>query len=390
MEKSLKTVAFIPARGGSKSIPLKNIKQIAGKPLIQWTIDAAIECSLIDHVYVSTDCDIIRNIVQECANEKVTVIGRSEETATDHASSEMALLEFTRKYRFENVVFIQATSPLLEAADLEKAIQYYDDEPFDSLLSVVRQKRFMWTVNSDGTVSPGNYDYRRRPRRQEFDGYLVENGAFYITGRERLLQSENRISGAIGHYEMDAASYLEIDEPEDWIIIEQLLRRKKNREIQRICQNIKLFITDCDGVLTDGGMYYSENGDELKRFNTKDAVGLGLLREQGILTAIITGEDVDLVRRRARKMKVEEVHLGITNKMEVINKLAAKYSISLDQVAYIGDDLNDYDVIGNVGLSFSVNDATECIKERADIVTLSNGGQGAVREACEFIIRYIR
>ena len=131
---------------------------------------------------------------------------------------------------------------------------------------------------------PQNYDVYNRPRRQEFTGYLVENGAFYITSREKLLSSKNRLSGKIRAYEMDESTYFEIDEPSDWIIIEkQLLNREKKNE-QNIPE-IKMFLTDCDGCLTDGGMYYSENGDELKKFNTIDGMGFKLLHEKGIITS---------------------------------------------------------------------------------------------------------
>lgn len=388
----MRTVAFIPARGGSKSIRLKNIRPIAGKPLIYWTVDAALNCPLIDHVFVSTDSEEIRDCLNVYPNEKITVIGRSQESATDYAASEVPLLEFAQRHSFDEVVFIQATSPLLSSKDLEHAISKYREGSFNSLLSVVRQKRFIWSVNQfDGTVIPINYDYTKRPRRQDFEGFLVENGAFYITRRDSLISSQNRLSGKIGHYEMSELSYLEIDEPHDFIAIEQILLKEGNRKeiSDERFKNIKMFLTDCDGVLTDGGMYYSETGDEIKKFNTKDAVGLNLLREKGIVTGIITGEDVELVRRRAAKMKVNEIHCGVSNKMELIKQLADKYNITLEQVAYIGDDLNDSDVMGSVGISFSVQDAIEIVKQKADIITESKGGQGAVREACEYIIRRI-
>ncbi|MBQ7587712.1 MAG: acylneuraminate cytidylyltransferase family protein [Lachnospiraceae bacterium] len=183
----IKTAAFIPVRGGSKSIPLKNIKEIAGKPLVYWTVKAACDCKNIDVVYVATDSDKIRETVEGFYLDKVKVIGRSEESASDTASTESALLEFAERYEFENVVLIQATSPLLTGNDLEGGFRLYMSDKTDSVLSVVRQKRFNWEPQKDGTVKPSNYDVFYRPRRQEFDGYLVENGAFYITSRKALI-----------------------------------------------------------------------------------------------------------------------------------------------------------------------------------------------------------
>jgi CMP-N-acetylneuraminic acid synthetase len=216
------TVAFIPARGGSKSIPLKNIKEIGGKPLIWWTIKAAIDCDFIEKVFVSTDSEIIKNCVEEFGFSKVEVIERSSETSTDTASSESVLLEFCQKTDFDKVFFIQATSPLLATGDLKRAWEKFHSSGVDSMLSVVRKKQFIW--HDDGTA---NYDPINRPRRQDWDGYLVENGAFYLSSKTNILSSKCRISGKMGFYEMDENSIFEIDEPSDWIILENLLLNKQ-------------------------------------------------------------------------------------------------------------------------------------------------------------------
>lgn len=220
----MKTVAFIPVRGGSKSIPLKNIKEINGKPLVYWTVKAASECPDIDEVYVATDSDVITTIVNGFGMDKVQVIGRSAESASDTASTESAMLEFGEKYEFDNIVLIQATSPLLQSLDLEHGFELFFEKDTDSVLSVVRQKRFLWEEKDD-FVEPINYDYLNRPRRQEFDGFLVENGAFYITTKALLQASRCRISGRIKAVEMKEATYFEIDELSDWIIIEKLMEQ---------------------------------------------------------------------------------------------------------------------------------------------------------------------
>ena len=371
-------VGFIPVRGGSKSIPLKNIKLIAGQPLVYWTIKAAVECSQINLIYVATDSEQIKNVVESFKFEKVKVIGRSEETATDTASTESAMIEFASKYEFENICLIQATSPLLTAEDLSRGFKIFEDA--DSVLSVVRQKRFIWREKK--FAEPLNYNYMNRPRRQEFDGYLVENGAFYITSRKNLLQSKCRLSGKIKTVEMTEETYFEIDEPSDWIIIENLLKsRKKN-----LNRKIKMFLTDCDGTLTDGGMYYTSDGDVMKKFCTADGVGLNLLKEHGIITGIITGENSQIVKRRADKLKISEVHLGVQDKISVVKNLCEKYKINLNEVAYIGDDLNDVDLLKIVGLSICPSNAADEVKNISDYVTKKSGGNGAVREAAKYIL----
>lgn len=219
----MKNVAFIPVRGGSKSIPLKNIKPLLGKPLVYWTAKAASDCKHIDTVFIATDSDEIEKTVNSLGIEKVKVIRRSAETATDTASTESAMLEFAQNYEFDNIVLVQATSPMLKGSDLDNGFNKFFEDKTDSVLSVVRQKRFIWDYNSSGYAEPVNYDVYNRPRRQEFDGYLVENGAFYITSKANLLKSKNRVSGNIAAVEMDENTFFEIDEPSDWIIIEGLM-----------------------------------------------------------------------------------------------------------------------------------------------------------------------
>lgn len=378
-------VAFIPVRGGSKSIPLKNIKEIAGKPLVYWTAKAANDANCIDKVYIATDNNVIKETVMSFHLPKVEVIGRSSDSASDTASTESAMLEFAEKYDFNNIFLIQATSPLLQSADLENGYELFTSENTDSVLSVVRQKRFHWSIDEYGYAHSTNYDVLKRPRRQEFDGYLVENGAFYITSKSALLDTKNRISGNIKAYEMDEATYFEIDELYDWIIIENLLRnREKNK---KEVPEIKMFLSDCDGVLTDGGMYYSENGDELKKFNTKDGMGFRLLREKGIITGIITGETRNLNRRRAEKLNIDELFEGVQDKTVIIRKLCEKYKISLNQVAYIGDDLNDLEAVKMVGWGCCVADGEEEVKKVADYITQKNGGFNAVREVINLILK---
>lgn len=384
-------VAFIPVRGGSKSIPLKNIKPICGKPLVYWAVKAACGCKYIDKVYVATDSDQIKETVAAFKTgieadlfEKVEIIGRSAESASDTASTEFAMLEFANNYEFDNIVLVQATSPLLQSSDLSRGFETFNEEETDSVISVVPQKRFNWSYYGKGYARPTNYDVFHRPRRQEFEGYLVENGAFYITSKPDLLKSQNRVSGNIRAVEMNEDTFFEIDEPSDWIIIEALM--KKNRiSAPKEFPKIKMFLTDCDGCLTDGGMYYSEKDDELKKFNTRDGMGFGLLRKQGIITGIITSESVDLNRRRAEKLKLDVLEAGCEDKLSAIKKYCEQYGIALKNVCYIGDDINDIEAIKMVGLGCCPVDAMPEVKAVAKYVTKAKGGEGVIREVVENI-----
>ena len=371
-------VALIPVRGGSKSIPLKNIKEIAGKPLVYWTVQAAQNTPEIDKIYVSTDHERIKEIVEAFSFSKVEVIERGKETATDTASTESVMIEFAQKYLFDTIVLIQATSPLLKSNDLSKGIKLFKQPDTDSVLSVVKQKRFIWEMNGEGYAEAKNYKVNERPRRQEFDGFFVENGAFYITSRESLLQSACRISGRIKMVEMSEETYYEIDEPSDWDIIENLLLKETQGNIEE--KRYKAFFTDCDGCLTDGGMYYDAHGNEMKKFNATDGKGFQILREKGILTGIITGEDTDIVVNRAKKLKVDVLEKGVQDKLEVIEKICKQYGMKKEEIVYVGDDINDLDVIKAVGYGCCVNNSVDIVKKASKYITKRNGGSGAVRE----------
>jgi N-acylneuraminate cytidylyltransferase len=222
-------VAYIPVRAGSKSIPRKNIKFIAGKPLIYWSMKAASECSDIQQIYVCTDSEEIANTAVSFGFDKCQVIGRSSESASDTASTEFGMLEFADEYQFDNIVLIQATSPLIEARDLTLGFRQLVNGA-DSVLSVANQRRFIWREDINGYYVPVNYNIRKRPLRQEFDGFLVENGAFYITSKEYLLKYKCRLSGNVKIVRMAEESYVELDEPYDWCFVEQcLISRKLNR-----------------------------------------------------------------------------------------------------------------------------------------------------------------
>ena len=379
------TTAFIPVRGGSKSIPLKNIRDFCGKPLVYWTVRAAVDVSAIDKVVVATDSDKIIRTVQAFGLPKVEIYERDAENAQDTSSTESVMLEYLNKTalpKSDVFILIQATSPMLCSSDLEKGLRLFDDA--DSVLSAVRNKRFFW--NEDGKSL--NYDYRNRPRRQEFAGCLMENGAFYINTVGNILRDRNRLSGKIAVCEMPEYTSFEIDEPDDWIIMEALMRRHiLKKECSRT--KIKLVLTDVDGVLTDGGMYYSENGDELKKFNTRDGMGFQLLREAGIKTGIITSEETGLVARRAKKIKADFLIQGRRDggKVAAAEEICRQLGISLDEVAYIGDDINCKPLLETVRLAACPADAVDAIKELAGIqITAHCGGAGAFREFAEFLL----
>lgn len=385
METSTSVVALIPARGGSKSIPRKNIRHLAGRPLIYWSLDALTGCRDVNETWVSTDDAEIEAVVASYDSDvPLRVFQRDQTTATDTATSEEALLEFARQRTFDILVFVQATSPLIDSETISRAVAMVTSGKYDSVLSVVRQKRFIWMSGTNGAEAV-NYNYRNRPRRQDFDGYLVENGACYVTRRSALLESGNRISGRIGFVEMDEAAYHEIDEPADWPVIEELLKCRK-RESSRRLFSPQYVVIDCDGTLTDGGMYYTSDGEAMKKFNTRDAVGLRLLQQAGIPVAIMSGENSPIVTARASKIGITDVFIGIEDKTQELRRFANEKDVPLSSIAFIGDDINDLGVMGTVGFSACPSDAASEIRDIVDYVSPLPGGRGAVRNIVGYLL----
>jgi len=380
-------IAFIPARCGSKSIPHKNVKIICGKPLIYWSLLALSNSKIIDQIYVATDCKKIKDIVLDFNFKKILIFHRKKENATNTASTESVMMEFINSHNFlDNDLFllVQATTPFTLSKDFDNAVnRIINNKYIDSVISCVESKRFFWTKDGE----PINYDYFDRPRRQEFEGQLMENGAFYINYIKNIKTNQNRLSGNISPYIMPYYSGFEADEEDDWLIIEKLMYKyivKKHPT-----RLIKLFATDVDGVLTDAGMYYDNNGNELKKFNTHDGMSFKLLKEKRILTAIITSENTEIVKLRAKKLQVDYLFQGVKNngKLEVINKICLENNISLADVAYIGDDINDFDVLSSVGFAACPINSTQKIKDIEKITHLKkSGGDGAVREFVELIL----
>lgn len=381
-------IAFVPVRGGSKSIPMKNIKPFCGKPLVYWTVAALQESVRVDKIIVATDSSEISETVNSFQFDKLSVYNRLPENATDTASTESVMLEYIQAADLQNdavFILVQATSPLTQAAHIDEALAVFDGGNFDSLLTCVVNKRFFW--NENGTSK--NYDYEHRPRRQDFGGQLMENGAFYISLVKNIKESKNRLSGKIGIYEMPEYTSIEIDEEDDWLLLEKMMHRHVLS--QKPKRDIQLFISDIDGVLTDGGMYYSELGDELKKFNTRDGMGFGLLRNAGIKTAIITSENTRIAERRAEKLKIDYLKQGMARigKLEAALEICREANIDLSQTAYIGDDVNCFELLSKVGFPACPADAADKIKAIPGIKILTKkGGEGCVREFIDEILGY--
>ncbi|KRP93267.1 MULTISPECIES: acylneuraminate cytidylyltransferase family protein [Bradyrhizobium] len=221
-----KTLAVIAARGGSKGIPHKNLLDLCGKPLIAWTVEQARAARGVDVVAVSSDSEAIL-----AAAEAAGAVGvrRPDDISGDLASSESAWLHAldateARLGRFERVVALQATSPIREPGDIENALETFDRDHLDSLLSVCEvEDYFNWRIGANGP-EPINYDYRNRRMRQQIEKRYLENGSFYVLIPSLLREQNNRLGGKIGFHVMDRHKMFQIDRPEDVKLCAAIMR----------------------------------------------------------------------------------------------------------------------------------------------------------------------
>jgi N-acylneuraminate cytidylyltransferase len=375
-------IAFIPARAGSKSIPNKNIKSFCGKPLIYWNL-LALQDADVDEIVVATDCVKTKEAVNSFNFSKVKIYDRKRENAQDSSSTESVMLEYIEASNLSDTdifVLVQATSPFTQSGHFNEGLKLFENH--DTVLSCCESKRFSWR---NGKAL--NYDIFNRPRRQDFRGTLIENGAFYISLVADIKKTKNRISGNIGIYQMPEYTYTEIDEPEDWIVAESLMKKFVLKNEIPDFSNIKIFLSDVDGVLTDAGMYYTENGDEFKKFCTYDGMGFQILQKTGVKVGLLTSEDKDLNRRRAKKLGLDFDFHGAKDKLQIVKDVCKKENISLSEVAYIGDDVNCFELLSNVSFPACPYNAVAKIKSIPGIIQLSkNGGEGVVREFVEKIL----
>ena len=380
-----KSIGFIPLRKNSKGIINKNRRKLLGRPMFTWVLTEAI-FSELDQVYIFTDDENIMDYVNRNYqwSEKVICVERSAENASDTASTESAILEFCENIDvdFNFFCLLQATSPLTRREDINEALSTVVNGNFDAALTVVKTHRFIWSKTGESL----NYDYQNRPRRQDFDGLLIENGAVYCTTKTGLLESKNRLSGKIATIEMPEDTLVEIDSEKDWMQVEQLLisRFKSGRSAQRI----NYLVLDVDGVFTDGRVVYGEAGELSKTFDMRDGMGLEILRQHGVKVMVMTSENSKVVAQRMKKLKIQDVFLGIKDKYSFLENVCASEDISLSNVAYIGDDVNDLSNMLRAGWSMCPANATKAIRYYADLVLSNKAAEGAIREATEFIMNY--
>jgi len=219
--KRNKIICLIPARSGSTRIKNKNIVKIKNKPMIQYSLNAALKSKLISKIYVATNSKKIKNSIKIFNQKKINIISRSKQSETQYAKTEVLLNEFCKNYDFDILVLLQITNIFITSKILDNALKKFILSKADGLVSVIKFVNFVWKKNKN-FIKPFNYNPKKRPRSQEFNNFVLENGSFYIFRRKKYLKHQNRIHGKITFFEMPKKSYFDIDTKEDLKIVKSL------------------------------------------------------------------------------------------------------------------------------------------------------------------------
>lgn len=382
---SVENVAVIPARGGSKGIPRKNLRRVGGVPLIARAIQSARAASLIDRVVVSTDDDEIAAVAREWGAD---VVARPADLAGDTASSESALVHTIdvlaeRGVLVDVLVFMQATSPFIDPTDLDRAVDRIAGDECDAVFSGVASWGFLWRTSGGGAIGV-NHDLRTRPRRQDREPEFLETGAFYVMDAEGFRTAGHRFFGRVGVTVVPELHALEIDTPEQLEMANALAPLAAASA--RVPIDVDAVVTDFDGVHTDDRVTVAQDGTESVRVSRSDGMGVALLRRAGIPMLILSTETNPVVAARAAKLRVDVIQ-GQDDKAAALEAWARDTGIPLDRIAYLGNDVNDLACFGLVGWPIAVPDAHPRVLAAARHVLGSSGGDGAVRELAESVLQ---
>ena len=378
-------IAIIPARGGSKGIPNKNLQTVGGVTLLARTISACLKSESIATVYVSTDSD---DIAAVALNNGAQVIRRPADISGDTASSESALLhslnEIVKTSSLpKNVLFAQCTSPFITHTDIDGILDLLKDH--DSALTVTHSHAFIWRKDNTGNAIGINHDSAIRLPRQQLDPEYKETGALYAMNIDQFRTCGHRFFGRIGMYEVPADRSMEIDEPEDLRLANTLEIQEKSMPSRESLQAIKAVVFDFDGVMTDDQVYITETGEEMVMASRSDGMGISALKNAGLKLLILSKERNPVVARRAEKLQIEVIQ-ACDNKLEALTEWLSKNQLPLSQCAYVGNDINDLQCMQAVKLAIAPIDAHPLATQAAHWRLTRAGGKGAIRELSDAII----
>lgn len=399
-------LAIIPARGGSKGIPRKNIKSFAGYPLIAYSIAAGLQSELTTRVIVSTDDEEIAAVARKWGAQ--TPFLRPAEFAADN-TLDLPVFQHALKWLKEHegyvpdiVVQLRPTSPARQVGMVDEAIRLLLDHPeADSVRGVVpadENPHKMWRVDTEtglmhGLLKVEGIDEPYNAPRQKLPPVYWQTGHIDAIRPERTFMAGDSMSGKnILPLFLDPSYTVDIDTPFDWMRYEWLVTHAgldmvwPGRARRGIPKKVDLVVMDFDGVMTDDCVIVDQNGIESVRCSRADGMGIRLLRESGMKIIVLSTERNPVVMTRCKKLLLECIH-GVLKKGDILNNYLKEKEIDPQNVIYVGNDINDLPCFPLVGCAVVPADANPEVKKEADIVLLHKGGEGAVRELCDILLQ---
>jgi YrbI family 3-deoxy-D-manno-octulosonate 8-phosphate phosphatase len=382
------TCVVIPARGGSKGIPGKNLRRVGGVPLLARTINAARAARTVDHVVVSTDDLMIARVARRYG---ALVIERPSDLSGDTASSESAVLHALDVLESDGivpevVVLMQCTSPFTIADDVDRTVTAVRHGA-DTAFTAVPTHAFIWTEH-DGVAMGVNHEATTRLRRQDRPAEYRENGAVYAMRAERFRQVRHRFFGTIAIVATDAARSIEIDDPDELSLARRLASLfDHDRSTGPLPDVVQALVLDFDGVFTDDSVLTFEDGTEAVVASRRDGMGLSLLRTAAprLPIVVLSSETNRVVQARCRKLGIAAIQ-GLVDKETTLRSWCADNDVELSGVVYVGNDVNDIGCMTAVGCAVAPRDAHPAAIDAADLVLTARGGRGAIRELTEVLI----
>ncbi|WP_329118227.1 acylneuraminate cytidylyltransferase [Streptomyces sp. NBC_01465] len=376
-----KVLAVIPARGGSKGVPAKNLAPVGGVPLVARAVRACLGARLVTDVVVSTDDAAIAEAARAAGAE---VVARPAELSGDTATSEAAVLHALESYEGTDVVLlVQATSPFITSEEIDGVAAAVAENGADSALTVAPSHGFIWR---EGAEAHGvNHDKAYRPRRQDRPQDYLETGAAYAMDAEGFRTAGHRFFGRTDLVRTDPARVLEIDDPHDLARARALAPHFDSAALPTLA-DIDAVVLDFDGTQTDDRVLIDSEGRELVAVHRGDGLGVAALRDRTPLRLLILStEQNPVVAARARKLRIPVLH-GIDRKDIALKQWCDEQSIAPERVLYVGNDVNDLPCFALAGWPVAVADAHDVVRGAARAVTTTPGGEGAIREIAAWLL----
>ncbi len=406
MVERTEILAVIPARGGSKGIPRKNIRPFLEHPLIAYSIAAALQSEQVTRTIVSTDDEEIAAVARSCGAE--TPFLRPAELAQDQTTDfpvfeqALAWLKENEGYRPAVVVQLRPTSPLRPRGLVDRAVRTLLDAPeADSVRGVIpsgQNPYKMWRIDAQGRMAPllsvpGIAEPYNAPR-QALPPTYWQTGHIDAIRTACILQKHSLSGDVILPLQIDPRYAVDIDTVNDWRRAEWLVMQG---DLPMVCpgaivrplpSNVRLVVFDFDGVMTDDRVWIDQDGCEQVVVSRSDGMGINLLRDAGIDAIVLSTETNPVVAARCKKLRLPYLQ-GLKNKTEALQAEISQRQVEAAQVVYLGNDVNDIPCFPMVGCAVVVANAHPEARRQADLVLTRTGGDGAVRELCDLLLQQI-